>query len=192
VAATGTRNKALRQLLLSLPALGVSVPGFWIGLMLLWLFSFTWPVFPAIGNDGLPTLVLPAVTLAVPTSATIAQVLARGLDEEWRNSYVETARAKGLGRWAIQFRHVLRNAAVPTSTIIAVTVGGLLAGTVIAETIFSRNGIGRLTQLAVTDQDIPVVQGVVLLSAVVYASVNLAVDLVYPVLDPRIVSRGRR
>lgn len=195
LAATYARRNTVRQVLFAIPAIGLSVPGFWIGLMLLWFLSFTFPIFPATGNDGAASLVLPAIALAVPTSATIAQVLARSLDDEWSVPYVVTAEAKGLSRWAVQVRHVLRNALIPTATVVAVLIGGLLSGTVVAETIFSRNGIGRVTQVAVTAQDVPVVQGVVLLSAAIYATVNLAVDLLYPVLDPRIgtyLRRGRR
>jgi peptide/nickel transport system permease protein len=189
--ATLTRRPLVRRLACSLPAIGTSVPGFWIGLTLLGAFSFALPIFPAFGNDGLASLVLPAVTLSVYTSAVIAQLLLRGLDHEWQAAYVETARAKGLGPYAIQLRHVLRNAVLPVATSVAMTIGNLLAGTVIAETIFARNGIGRLTQVAVTNQDMAVVQGVVVVSAVVYATVNLAVDLLYPVLDPRIRMRWR-
>lgn len=190
--ATVVRSPRLRNLLLTLPPLGVSIPGFWIGLMLLWAFSFTFQIFPAMGNEGLKSLILPAITLAVPASAGIAQILASGLSETWKQPYVHTAEAKGLGRWRIQFAHALRNAAIPAVTIIGTTVGGLLGGSVVAETVFARNGIGRLTQLAVTSQDIPVVQGVVVLSAAIYAVINLIVDLIYPLLDPRIRSAANR
>jgi peptide/nickel transport system permease protein len=184
--ATYTRAHALRQALLSLPPLGISVPTFWVGLLLLQVLSFRWPVFPAMGNEGLPSLVLPAVTLAVPTGAVIGQVLAKSLHTTWQQPYVETAWAKGASRMHIQLRHVFRNAVIPTLTLVGLVVGNLLAGSVVVETVFSRIGIGRLIQQAVGAQDIPVVQGLVLFAAVVFVSVNLLVDLAVPLLDPRL------
>jgi peptide/nickel transport system permease protein len=190
--ATWTRSRGARQVLLSLPALGVSVPTFWVGLMLVQLLSFRVHLFPAFGDQGWRSLVLPAVTLALPTSAQIAQVLAKGLTTTLAEPYIETARAKGAGRTRVQLRHALRNAAVPALTVTGVLVGVLLAGSVVVETVFSRAGVGRLTITAVGNQDIPVVQGVVLLGACAYVLANLAVDLAYPLLDPRITTATRR
>ena len=185
--ATYTPLRWLRQLLLSLPPLGVSVPTFWVGLMLVQVFSFRQHWFPAFGNDGARGLVLPAVTLAVPTGALVAQVLAKSLLTVWAEPYVQTAWAKGAGRGRIQLHHALRNAALPALTVVGLLAGQLLANSVVVETVFSRNGLGRVTQSAVTVQDIPVVQGVVVFGAAVFVLVNLVVDLVYPLLDPRIV-----
>lgn len=184
--ATYTRSRWLRQFLLALPPLAVSVPSFWLGLMLLQLFSFRWALFPAVGNQGLATLVLPAITLALPTGAVIAQVLAKSLSATLRQPYIDTARAKGADRFRVTLRHALRNAVIPALTMVGLIVGSLLAGTVVVETVFSRDGIGRLTATAVTDQDIPLVQGLVMLSAAAFVAVNLAVDLAYPLIDPRI------
>ncbi|MET8859708.1 ABC transporter permease [Streptomyces sp. NPDC004579] len=193
VAATYTTRRWLRQLLLSLPPLGVSVPTFWVGLLLVEAFSFRLRWFPAFGNDGLRGLVLPALTLAVPTGAQIAQVLAKSLLTALDQAYVETARAKGASRWRVHVRHVLRNASLPALTVVGLLVGQLIAGSVVVETVFSRDGLGRVTAAAVTAQDIPVVQGVVAFGALIFVMTNLVVDLVYPVLDPRIVvaSGGR-
>ncbi len=187
--ATWTRSARLRGLLLALPPLGVAVPTFWVGLVLLQLFSFRVPLFPAVGNQGVASLVLPAVTLAVPLSATVAQVLAQGMGEAWRAPYVETALAKGASRTRVQLRHVTRNAALPALTLLGVLVGNLLAGAVVVETVFSRQGFGRLAQTAVTSQDIPVVLGLVVVAALVFVVVNLLVDLAYPLLDPRLTTR---
>ncbi|MET9021948.1 ABC transporter permease [Actinopolymorpha sp. NPDC004070] len=184
--ATYTRVAWLRQFLLGLPPLGISVPTFWVGLLLVQVLSFRLPVFPAMGNQGLRSLVLPAVTLAVPTTAVIAQLLAKSLDMTWGQPYVETAWAKGATRLHVQARHVFRNAVIPTLTMVGLTVGNLVAGSVVVETVFSRNGIGRLTQQAVEAQDIPVVQGLVVFAAVVFVATNLLVDLIYPLVDPRI------
>jgi peptide/nickel transport system permease protein len=194
VVAAYTRSRWLRQSLLTLPPLAVSIPSFWVGLMLLQVFSFHWALFPAIGNQGFSSLVLPAITLALPTAAVIAQVLAKSLTTTWQQPYIETARAKGADRWRITMHHALRNATIPTLTMVGLIIGSLLAGTVVVETVFSRDGIGRLTATAVTNQDIPLVQGLVMLSAVIFVVVNIAVDLAYPLIDPRIarVAAGRR
>ena len=193
VLAIYTSRRWLRQLLLSLPPLGVSVPTFWVGLLLVESFSFHLHWFPAFGNDGLRGLILPAVTLAVPTGAQVAQVLAKSLLTALDQAYVETARAKGAGRWRIHLRHALRNASLPALTVVGLLVGQLIAGSVVVETVFSRDGLGRVTAAAVTAQDIPLVQGVVVFGALIFVVTNLVVDLVYPLLDPRIVvASGRK
>ncbi|MDL4816489.1 ABC transporter permease [Actinomadura opuntiae] len=193
MAATYTSWRWLRQLLLSLPPLGVSVPTFWVGLMLVEVFSFQARLLPAFGNGGLRGLVLPAVTLAVPTGAVVAQVLAKSLLTTLDEPYIQTARAKGGGRPRIHLRHALRNASLPALTVVGVLVGQLIANSVVIETVFSRNGLGRVTAGAVTTQDIPVVQGIVVFGSLVFVLVNLIVDLVYPLLDPRIAAAsGRR
>ncbi|WP_035952505.1 ABC transporter permease [Parafrankia sp. EUN1f] len=181
-----TRLSWLRQVLLSLPPLGVAVPGFLIGLVLLQWFSFSWHLFPAIGNEGWRSLVLPALTISLQPAAVIAQILTRSLDHELRQNYIGTARAKGASPLRVNVRHALRNAALPALTIAGLLVGGLLAGAVVAEVIFSRSGLGQIAQNAVSLRDLPVVQGVVLLGSVVFVLINLLVDLLYPILDPRI------
>ncbi|MFF3949055.1 ABC transporter permease [Streptomyces sp. NPDC001902] len=192
VLAASTGHRWLRQVLLSLPPLGVSVPTFWVGLVLVEAFSFRLRWFPAFGNDGLRGLVLPAVTLAVPTGALVAQVLAKSLLTALDQAYVETARAKGAGRWRVLLRHALRNASLPALTVVGLLVGQLVAGSVVVETVFSRDGLGRVTAAAVTAQDIPLVQGVVVFGALVFVLSNLVVDLVYPLLDPRVVVASSR
>nr|WP_218885534.1 ABC transporter permease [Kineococcus aurantiacus] len=187
---TWTRWAWVRTLLLALPPLGVSLPTFWVGLLLIQVLSFRVPVFPALGNEGAASLVLPSVTLAIPVSASIAQVLARGLRTALAEPYVETARAKGASRARVHLRHAFRNATLPALTIGGVIVGNLLAGAVVVETVFSRVGIGRLTVTAVNGQDIPLVQGLVLLAATVFVVTNLVVDLLYPVIDPRVRVQG--
>ncbi|MGO1173725.1 MAG: ABC transporter permease, partial [Actinomycetaceae bacterium] len=191
LAATFMRRRWLREALLSLPPLAISLPQFWVGLILLQLFSFRLPWFPSFGNEGFTSLVLPAITLALPTGAVVAQVLASSLSATWNQPYVEVARAKGVSRLRVHVRHVLRNAAIPSLTILGLIVGNSLAGAVVVEEVFSRAGVGRLLQQAVSEQDIPMVQGLVLVTAVAFVVVNLLIDLVYPVLDPRITT-GRR
>lgn len=188
--ATGTRFERLNRALLNLPPLGVAIPGFWLGLLLLEVFSFRLGWFPAIGNDGVGSLVLPAITLAVPTSAMIAQLLARSLQDSLAQPWADTARAKGARPSRVLLGHALRNAALPALTIAGVVVGQLLSGAVVTETVFSRTGLGRLTASSVTAQDTPVVQGIVLFAALVFVVVSLAVDLLYPLLDRRILLRA--
>lgn len=192
LAATFTTRPRLRRLLLSLPAVGISLPAFWVGLMLVQLFSFRVRLFPAFGNNGPAGLVLPAVTLAVPAAVLVAQVLSKSLLAVLDEPYLQTARAKGAGRARVQFHHALRNASLPALTVVGLLAGQLTGNAVVVENVFSRNGLGRVTTDAVTVRDIPVVQGVVVLGALVFVLVNLLVDLAYPLLDPRIVTAGRR
>lgn len=186
IAASLTRRRWLRTLLLSLPPIGVSVPVFWIGLLLLQAFSFQLRLFPAMGDDGFVSLVLPALTVAIPSGAFVAQLLSRSLRSTLAQPYVEVVRAKGASEARVQLGHALRNAAVPTLTMIGVLVGGLLSGAVVTETVFSRLGIGRLVVTAVNNRDVPVVQIVVVFAAVVFVVANLLVDLVSPLIDRRI------
>jgi peptide/nickel transport system permease protein len=189
--ATHSRSGWLRGLLLSLPPLGVAAPTFWIGLMLLQFFSFDIHLFPGTGNEGFQSLVLPALTMAIPTGALIASLLARSLDNALASPYADTARSKGASESRVQFHHALRNGLTSTITVAGVLAGQLLANSVVVETVFSRAGLGQVTDAAVTNSDIPVVQGMVVIGAVVFVTVNLIVDLIYPLLDPRIVLAGR-
>ncbi|WP_454048590.1 ABC transporter permease [Cellulomonas sp. Marseille-Q8402] len=189
VASVLPRSRALRQVLSALPPLGVALPTFFVGLVLLQWISFRAGLLPAIGNAGWQSLVLPAVTLAVPPGAQLAQVLSRSLRGTLGEPYVETARAKGAGRLRVHLGHALRNAAIPAFTMLGVMVGALLGGAVVTETVFSRVGLGRLTVQSVNTQDVPVVLAIVTLSALVFVVTTLLVDLLYPLLDPRIETR---
>ncbi|MFG1637140.1 ABC transporter permease [Pseudonocardia alni] len=186
LAATWARTPWLRQVLASLPSLAVSLPVFWVGLMLVQLFSFSLGWLPSVGDRGPESLILPAVTLGLPTGALVAQVLAKSLTQALDSPYVTTARAKGVGAAAVHLRHALGNAAIPALTVLGYVVGNLLAGSVVVETVFTRPGLGRLTVASVGAQDIPVVQGIVLFAALAFVVVNLLVDLAYPLLDPRV------
>ena len=179
------------ELLRRVPAIGVSVPNFWIGLLLIQVFAFTLGWLPAMGSEGWQSLVLPAITMAIPTAAVLAQVLTRSFDDTLGEAYIATARAKGLSRFSVQVRHAFRNAALPTLTILGLLVGSTVTGSIVVETVFSRNGVGRLAQESVLAQDIPVVQAIVVLAAAAFVVVNLIVDLLYPLLDPRIARTPR-
>ncbi|HKS13886.1 MAG TPA: ABC transporter permease [Pseudomonas sp.] len=185
------RWQPLKVALARLPSLGFSVPVFWMGLLLIQVFAFSLGWFPATGSRGFDSLVLPAVTLAIPSAAVYAQVLQRGFQGVWQEPYIITAFAKGLSRWQVQARHGLRNAALPILTLIGLQVGNTVSGAVLVETIFARNGVGRLAQEAVLRQDIPVVLAVVAVSAAAFVAVNLIVDLLYPFLDPRIARTAK-
>lgn len=180
------RWKGLRLFLSRLPAFGLSVPVFWTGLLLIQIFAFSLGWFPAMGNKGWASLVLPAVTLSIPSAAIYAQVLLRSFDDVWHEPFITTARAKGLSRGQIQWRHVLKNAALPVLTLMGLQIGHTVSGAVLVETVFNRVGVGRLAQEAVLRQDVNIVLAVVTVSAVAFVVINLIVDLIYPLLDPRI------
>jgi peptide/nickel transport system permease protein len=168
---------------------GVSMPSFWLGLVLIFVFSLQLGWLPATGQGGLNRLLLPAATIGLNYSAVIARLVRSSLLEVLGNGYISTARAKGLSEWGVTLKHALGNALIPVTTIIGVQLGNLLAGTIIVETVFSRRGMGRLAVTAVLDKDYPLIQGVVLVSALGYVLTNLLVDLSYSVLDPRIRHR---
>jgi len=165
---------------------GVSLPSFWLGLMLIFLFSLRLGWLPTVGSSSLKHLILPAVTLGIGGAAIIARLVRSSMLEVLRQEYVVTARAKGLSAYAVTIRHALRNALIPTVTILGLQFGYLLGGTVVVETVFSRQGIGRLAVVAIKGKDFDVIQGWALFVATIYIFVNLLVDISYAWLDPRI------
>ena len=183
--------RPLKGLLNRIPAVGVSLPPFFVGLLLIQLFAFSLGWFPATGSDGWKSLVLPATMMSIPTSAMLAQVLSRSLEDTLAEPYVVTARARGLSRGQIQFRHALRNASLPALTLLGLLLGATVTEAVVAETVFSRQGIGQLAQQAVLAQDVPVVQAIVVIAASIFVVLNLLIDLVYPLVDPRITHTPR-
>lgn len=174
------------RLSLLITSVGVSMPVFWLAMLAIFYFSFTLEWFPATGQGGAERLVLPAAVLGLGSASVIARLVRSSLLDVLRQDYVRTALAKGLGTTAVTLGHALRNALIPTITVIGLQVGSLMGGTVVTETIFSRQGLGRLAVESILAKDFPVVQGTILLGAVVYILVNLLVDLSYAVLDPRI------
>ena len=173
-------------LLRSFPSLFLSLPNFLIGLVVIQVFAFQLGAF-AISDFRSPNaLIYPAVTLAIPASAPIAQVFITALDGARAEQYATVAISKGITRWQLFTRHLLPNAALPTLTMTAIIVGDLLGGSIITESIFGRTGVGTVIELAVINQDVPVLQAAVTLAAVLFLLINLVVDLVYPVLDPRL------
>jgi peptide/nickel transport system permease protein len=179
----------LRSFVLSLPSLFIATPVFWLGIVLIQIFSFQLKLIPVINPGPWQALVLPVLTLAVPISAPLAQVLMRNIDDVMTEPFVAVARAKGASRSWVLWRHVAKNAVLPTLTIGGILFGELLAGAVVTEAVFGLNGIGGLTQRAVGSQDIAVLQAIVVFSAVAFVLINLVVDLLYPVFDPRLRTR---
>jgi peptide/nickel transport system permease protein len=184
--ATSTLREWVRNLVEALPSGAVSVPVFLSGILILQIFSFRLGWFPAFGDEGAKSVVLPLVTLAIPVSGPIAQLLVRSFATEFHSGYVTTSWAKGATRSGIIIGDVFRNASLPALTIASITFGNLIAGSVITETVFARKGIGRLTQTAIDTLDVPLVQGIVVFVAAIFALINLIVDLNYPLLDPRL------
>ncbi|MFD4404602.1 ABC transporter permease [Nocardia sp. NPDC058499] len=176
----------VREAARTLPAVFLSVPAFVSGLLVLQLIAFQLGWMSAVRDQGLRSVFFAAIPLAIPVAAPIAQILTQGLANAYGRPYVEVLRAKGLPSYRIVFGHVVRNGSIPTVTIVAITVGELLAGSVITETVFNRTGIGYLTESAVRNQDTPIIQAVVISVSVTFVVVNLLVDLVYPLIDPRI------
>jgi peptide/nickel transport system permease protein len=165
---------------------GISIPTFWSGLILLLVFALELGWLPATGTEGWQRLLMPAFALGYGAAAIIARLTRSSMLEVLRQSYVTTAHAKGLPRHVVILRHTLKNALIPVITIVGLQFGNLLAGAVVVETVFSRQGIGRLLVDAILSKDFPTVQGTVLLVAVIYVVINLMVDLSYAVVDPRI------
>lgn len=166
---------------------GVGMPVFWQGIMLILIFSVTLQWFPSSGRmGGWQYLVLPAITLGTASTASIARLTRSAMLDVLQQDYIRTASAKGLRRRSVIVRHALRNALIPVVTMIGLQFGGLMSGAVLTETIFAWPGIGRMVVDAINNKDFPLVQGTIMAFALIYALVNLAVDVTYAFLDPRL------
>jgi peptide/nickel transport system permease protein len=193
VAAT-RRNSAADYVASLLSLCGLSLPSFWLGILLILLFSITLPILPASGYVSplvdpvgfLRHLILPALTLGAALAAATMRMTRAAMLEVLRADYIRTARAKGISPRRVIWRHALGNAQIPIVTLLGIQMGQLLGGVVITETVFSWPGIGKLTVDAIFARDYPVVQGAVLLTATLFVLINLATDLVYTVIDPRV------
>jgi peptide/nickel transport system permease protein len=168
------------------PSLFLSVPNFVIGLVLIHLFGFQLGLFRVIDSNSALATLFAAIALGIPVSARIAEVLVANLDHESGQEYAAVARGRGLGQARLFAKHLLKPSSLPVVTVIALAIGELLGGSLITETVFGRTGVGSLVQRSVSTQDLPVLQAVVSLAAVVFVLVNLIADLVYPLLDPRV------
>jgi peptide/nickel transport system permease protein len=179
----GTR---LDHMTMTAALVGISMPNFWLGPLLAIVFSIVLGWLPVSGRGTPAHLILPAVTLAAPLAAVLARMTRASVLEELRELYVLAARARGVSRARAVLRHAFRNSLVPIVTLLGLQLGGLLTGAVITETIFAWPGVGRLLIQSIGFRDYPMVQGCILLIAVMYVSLNLFADLLYGMLDPRI------
>lgn len=169
-----------------LSLLGLSIPGFWLGMLFLLAFAVAIPIFPLFGSGTLKHLILPSITLSMALLAVLVRHTRNSLIAELEKEYVIAARAKGLSRNAVVFRHALKNALLPVITITGIQFGSVLGGAVIIEQVFSLPGLGRLVLTAVNQRDFPLVQGSILFIAFLYSIVNFAVDLLYTLVNPRV------
>ena len=191
------RGKLSDTLTMGVAQVGVAIPNFWFALLLVYVFAVTLRLVPAGGFPGwstglglgLKSLILPAVALALPQAAILARVTRSALLDVLGEDYIRTARAKGLSRRQVLYRHALRNALIPVLTILGLQFAFLLAGTIIIENVFYLPGLGRLVFQAITQRDLIVVEGVVMLLVATVILVNLLVDLSYAIVDPRLRSR---
>ncbi|HLN61978.1 MAG TPA: ABC transporter permease, partial [Symbiobacteriaceae bacterium] len=186
--AAARRNSWFDTVSMMVALAGVSIPIFWLALLMMYLFAVTWHVLPASGyGDGaFLNLLMPAFALGSGITAVIARITRSSMLGVIRTEYITTARSKGLSESRVVFKHALRNALIPVITIIGVQMGGVLSGAVITETVFNWPGIGRLLVDSINKRDLPMVQGVVVFLALLFALINLGVDVAYAAADPRI------
>jgi peptide/nickel transport system permease protein len=188
------QNKLPDYFAMGISLSGISIPNFWLGIMLILVFSVLLGWLPSMGytpvfenfGDALLHLIMPSITLGTAMTASLTRFIRSSMLEELRQDYVRTARAKGLKERTVILKHVLKNAMIPTITIIGLQISGLFGGAVITETVFAWPGVGRLSIQAVFERDYPLIQGIVLFAAVVYVMINLLVDISYKFLDPRV------
>ncbi|MFT4213916.1 MAG: ABC transporter permease [Microbacterium sp.] len=182
-AGRGALASALTQ---TVELFAISVPSFWIGLLLLTAFSFIIPIFPSSGADGIAALVLPAITLAIPLTGVLSQILRERMDEALDQPFVTTVRTRGAGEYRVRVGHVLRHAVLPALTFSGAVLGSLLIGTAVIETLFARPGLGRVLLNAVVAGDMPLIMGMIVFGAVLFVLVNSIVDVIAAAVDPRL------
>jgi len=186
ILAAARRGRAADLTAMGFSLLGVSIPNFWLGPLLVLAFSLGLGWFPVSGRSGLLSLVLPAITLGTGLAAILSRMVRSSLLEVMNEDFIRTARAKGLPSWAVWLRHGMRNAWLPILTLLGIQLGALLGGAVITETVFNWPGLGTLLVESIQRRDYPVVQGCVLLISLCYVAINLLTDLLYARIDPRI------
>ncbi|HYP86689.1 MAG TPA: ABC transporter permease, partial [Polyangiaceae bacterium] len=182
---TARRSPWLKSVISGTELLISSAPGFVIGLLLLYVFSFSFGLLPAAGYRDLRSLILPTLTLSIPTTMVLSQVLRQELEDILEQPFIVTARSRGLSEAAVRYGHALRHALIPLVTLSGFIFANLLGGTVIIESLFSQQGIGRLMSDSTNSKDVPVVLAIVLLAAATYVVVHLIVDILNGIIDPR-------
>lgn len=180
------KDSIIDKLCTSFAILGVSIPSFWLGILLVMVFSVKLGWFPIANGTSLRDVILPAVTLGVVASTMISRLTRNGMVEVLSNDYIRTARAKGLEERLILFRHAFRNVLIPVVTVIGLQMAALLGGTVIIEQVFNWPGLGTLAIGAIMSRDFPLIQGIILFMGVVYVTINILVDVLYCIIDPRV------
>jgi peptide/nickel transport system permease protein len=183
---TVRRGRVISAIGSGLEVLAASVPQYWLGIILLEIFAFHLGLFPATGGTGFEGLVLPSLTMAIPIAGFLGQVTREEFEAALEQPYTTSARARGMTDWGVRLRHALRHAILPGVTLSGWALGALISGAVIVESLFSRNGLGNALLQGVTQQDMPLTIGVVLIVAVVYVLATILVDLLYQVVDPRL------
>ncbi|MEK8128014.1 ABC transporter permease [Paenibacillus filicis] len=180
------RNRVLDYIVRVVSLLGVSMPKFWLGILLILIFSVHLKLLPAIGNGSFKQLILPAFALGITGAGMLARMVRNSVLEVIHEQFVLTLRAKGLTERLVLYKHVLRNALLPALTVLGLLVGEMLSGAVVTETVFSRQGLGKLVVDAINQKDIPVIQAAILITGVFNIIVNLLVDVSYSYVDPRV------
>lgn len=180
------KNKYLDGATMAVALIGISIPSFWLAIILIIIFGIQLGWVSVTGGEGIKDLILPSFCLALAPAAVLARLTRSSILEVVREDYVRTARAKGLREMVVTARHLLRNALIPVVTVMGLQFGGMLGGTVFIESVFARPGLGRFAVNAIAARDFPQIQGMVLFTATVYVLLNLGVDLLYGWLDPRI------
>ncbi|PLR79834.1 peptide ABC transporter permease [Bacillus canaveralius] len=180
------QNTIVDQLAMVISLIGISAPGFWIALFLIWIFSYQLNIFPISGYEGFQSLILPSITLGLGSAGNIARMTRSSMLEVIKQDFMRTAQAKGLALIPMILQHALQNAMIPVITLIGLQFGFLLAGAVVIETVFALPGLGSFSVEAISKRDLPTVQGLVLFMAFLFIITNLIVDLVYSIVDPRI------
>jgi len=186
LAVTTAGRPRLRAVTSTFELVCISTPSFWVGIMLLTAFSFRLHLFPVIGNSGISSLVLPWITLALPIAGVLGLVMREGMERALDQPFALTVRARGATEHRLRLRHAVRHSLLPVLTLSGWSLSQLLGGVVVVETVFARQGIGELVVNAVSGRDFPVVTGVVLLTTLVLVVINIVVDLLYRVVDPRL------
>jgi peptide/nickel transport system permease protein len=194
IIAARNRYSPINSVVNVISVIGMAIPGFWLGMLLIWVFALQLKVLPASGYtpfaedpvDNLRKLIMPAITLGVYELALVTRFLRAEMVEVLNSDYIRTARAKGIKERLVMWRHALKNALIPLVTIVALEIGYLLGGVVVVEQVFGWPGIGWLIFQAISNRDYPIVQGIVILIAVGYSISNLLADIIYGYLDPRI------
>jgi ABC-type dipeptide/oligopeptide/nickel transport system permease component len=194
IGASYEQNSRYDRFLSALSASGIALPVFWLGLLLIYIFSYRWHLLPpsGMGHGEIKYLVLPALTLGIRSMAYIARVMRSSMIDVLHENYIAAAMAKGMSRWRVVFVHALKNAAIPVVTLIGIDFASYLNGAVLTETIFGWDGLGRFAMTGIFRRDYPVILGTVLFGAVVFVGINILTDIVYRLFNPRIAYTSKK